>query len=218
MLYALLRSQYWKDIVGRCSKVFAGYKDNPLAAAIQRLKIRTENKGFGQDIVRLIQAKNDYKHDRGPFGMEAIQSTSDEVGERLRRCMEALVFFIDYPMRQVEEIDADRSGDSVSLKCVRYMGDYPNLPREELVLHERPHGGDPFLDLGDENWVSLYPFIMPTTCSDCNIRETYFIDSWDRRRNTARMKSFERGHTISKPEVSDSLAEWETADQASALP
>ena len=104
----------WKDIVGRCSKVFAGYTDNPLAVAIHRLKIRSEEKGLGQDIVRLIQAKNDYKHDRGPFGLEDIESTSDEVQERLRRCMEALAFFTNYPMRQVEEIDADHNGGGSS--------------------------------------------------------------------------------------------------------
>ncbi|HZY64495.1 MAG TPA: hypothetical protein VFE21_01270 [Rubrobacteraceae bacterium] len=34
----------WKDIVQKCSKVFAGYRDVSLAAAIRRLKIGTEQK------------------------------------------------------------------------------------------------------------------------------------------------------------------------------
>ena len=49
-----------------CSKVFADYEDNPLALAIKRLNIQSEKKVFGLDILELIKAKNDYKHDRGP--------------------------------------------------------------------------------------------------------------------------------------------------------
>ncbi len=53
----------WREIVRRCSKVFAGYKDVSLARAIQRLKIGSEQKGFGRDVIGLIRAKNDFKHE-----------------------------------------------------------------------------------------------------------------------------------------------------------
>ena len=43
--------------MGRCSKVFASYEDDPLALGISRLNIRSERKGFGQDVAKLIQAK-----------------------------------------------------------------------------------------------------------------------------------------------------------------
>lgn len=198
----------WKDIVARCSKVFAGYRDVPLAGAIYRLNIRSENKGFGRDVISLIRAKNDYKHDRGPFGLEDIASASDEVQEMLRRCMEALAFLVDYPINQVEEVNAGSGGDGFSVKCLRYVGDHPGFPGEEMILHEAPRKGNLYLDLGGEDWIPLYPFIVPITCPDCNTTETYFIDAWDRKRNMARMKSFERGHTVSSSEVSDSLAEW----------
>ncbi len=205
----------WKEIVQRCSKVFARYRDVPLALAIQKLKIGSEQKGFGRDIIGLIRAKNDYKHDRGPFGLEDIESASNEVQERLRRCIEALSFFADYPMRRVEECSVDR-GDGFLLKCSRHVGDHLDLPQEEVVLHKGLREGGLFLDLGGEDWVPLYPFIVLTTCLDCEARETYFIDAWDRRKNTARMKSFEHGHTTSNSEVSDSLAEWETTGEAAS--
>jgi len=32
----------WREMVGRCSKVFADYRDIPLAATIQKLKILSE--------------------------------------------------------------------------------------------------------------------------------------------------------------------------------
>jgi hypothetical protein len=62
--------------------------------------------------------KNDYKHDRGPTVLEDIAEASQGVQERLRRCMEKLAFFGDYPMRQVED----------------FNGVFP----EVLALHGRP--------------------------------------------------------------------------------
>jgi hypothetical protein len=198
----------WKDIIGRCSKVFATYDDNPLALEISRLNIRSEKKGFGRDIAELIRTKNDYKHDRGPTTLEDIAEGAQVVQERLRRCMGALAFFSDYPIRQVEDFNVSRSGDEFILKCLRYMGDHPSFPQEEVVLHRGFRRGDLFLDLDGRNWVPLYPFILPMTCSHCKARETYFIDLWDPRRGTARMKSFERGHTMNNAEVAEALARW----------
>jgi hypothetical protein len=169
----------WKEITQRCSKVFAGYKDVPLAAAIRGLKISPE-KGFGLDVIKLIRAKNDYKHDRGPTDLEEIATASDEAQERLSRCMQALAFLADYPLRQMEASDGNSDGSRTD---------------------------DLFLDLGG-NRVSLYPFIVHMTCSKCDAGETFFVDAWDRRRNVARMKSFERGHTVNDPEVSDALARF----------
>jgi hypothetical protein len=57
------------------------------------------------------------------------------------------------------------------------------------------------------------------TCSRCDAGETYFIDAWDQRRNIARNKSFEQGHTMSDSEVSDALAGWmNTGDANEAYP
>jgi hypothetical protein len=53
---------------------------------------------------------------------------------------------------------------------------------------------------------------VPMTCPRCEEVETYFIDAWGRKKNTVRLKSFEKGHTINESEVSDSLAEWSNSD------
>ncbi len=198
----------WQDIVGRCSKVFGTYEDNTLALQISRLNIRSEKKAFGQDIAKLIRVKNDYKHDRGPTVLEDIAESSKDVQESLKRCMEKLSFFTDYPIRQVEDFNVSRSGDQFFLKCLRYMGDHPSFPQEEVVFHKGLRRGDLFLELHDQDWVPLYPFILPMTCSHCKVRETYFVDLWDPRRGMARMKSFERGHTMSNTGVSEALSEW----------
>lgn len=202
----------WQDIVGRCSNIFDTYEDVPLAAEISALNMRLEKKkkekGFGKDVTKLIQAKNDYKHDRGPTVLEEIADASQDVQETLKRCMEKLAFSGNYPIRQVEDFNVSRGGDRFFIKCLRYMGDHPSFPQEEVVFHRGLRKGDLYLDLDGRNWVPLYPFIVPMTCSHCKTRETYFIDLWDPRRGTARMKSFERGHTMSNTAVAEALAQW----------
>jgi hypothetical protein len=61
------------------------------------------------------------------------------------------------------------------------------------------------LDLGDGNWAQLYPFVIASNCPRCRYRETYFIDRWNDRKNTTLMKSFERGHTEERRDISDTL-------------
>lgn len=203
---------HWKKIIQHCSKVFAGYRDVPLATAIHGLKIASEQRGFGRDAIELIRAKNDYKHDRGPTSLEDIAAASEEVREKLRRCMEALSFFSDYPIHQVQETGTDLGISGSSVKCLRYMGDHPDLPHEEVVFHERPNSDELFLTSGDEDQIALYPFIVSTTPAPDETRETYFIDAWDTKKGVARMKSFERGRAFPDGEVVQALAKW--ADSA----
>lgn len=199
----------WKDIVGRCSKVFADYEDDSLALNIKELNIRSEKKeGFGANVAALIKVKNDYKHDRGPVVLEDIAEASREAQERLKRCMAVLEFLTAYPIRQVEDFDIARRGGGVTLKCLRYTGDHPSFPQEEVFFDRALPRGDLFLDLGQRGWAPLFPFVTTMTCSHCKVRETYFIDAWDTRRNIARLKSFERGHTATSTEVSEALSEW----------
>jgi hypothetical protein len=68
-----------------------------------------------------------------------------------------------------------------------------------------------FLDLGEERWVTLYPFISIWNCSKCKWRETYYIDSWNAEKVSVDIKSFERGHLEVKPWLAVRLNEWEHA-------
>ncbi len=166
----------WRDIVRRCSRVFVSYKDDPLATAIQKLKIQVHNKGFGRDMDALIQAKNAFKHDRGPKTLEDTMAASEEVQETLRRCMWALDFLAGYPMRGLEG-----------------------------------PGTGPFLETGDGGRLALYPFLVSGTTLGRDGGETYFVDAWDTRKGTARMKGFERGETANDPGISGALSGWNEA-------
>ncbi|HZG64194.1 MAG TPA: hypothetical protein VEY13_11900 [Rubrobacteraceae bacterium] len=185
---------------------FKRYEQIVCVHLIPGLGERSEKKGFGKDVAALIRAKNDYKHDRGPVILEDIVEASQVVQETLKRCMEALAFLTDYAIRQVEDVKVSPRRDEFLLKCLRYTGDHPSFPQEDVVFHRGLTERDLYLDLGRQNWVPLYPFIATLNCSHCKVKETYFIDMWDQRRGTARMKSFERGHTRSDSQISDALA------------
>ncbi|MCA1731497.1 MAG: hypothetical protein LC751_19480 [Actinobacteria bacterium] len=188
----------WKLIVQRSSKVFRTYKQHPLASAIQNLKIGSETKGFGGDIAALIDMRNDYHHGRGPAIEAEIVSASNQVQERLQRCMEALSFLAQYPIRLVQDFDLDRHRSEFLLKCLCLTGDGPGFSQEKVVSSEALPRGDLYLDLGTQNWVPLYPFIVASNCPTCRYRETYFLDRWNDRKGTTLMKSFERGHAEEK--------------------
>jgi hypothetical protein len=55
----------WKLLAQRSAKVFQTYQDHPLAAAIHKLKIGTETKGFGRNVGAVIRARNDFHHGAG---------------------------------------------------------------------------------------------------------------------------------------------------------
>lgn len=209
----------WKDITARSSRVFADYKDHPLAASVNRLNIGSDRKGFGRDIAALIKAKNDFKHDRGPNVETEIIKATQETQETLKRCMELLTFFTEYPIRQILDINFPRRGTTVNLSCLRYTGDHPGLPQEDInlpretVLRADLRKGDLFLDTGTLGWIPLHPFISSMSCPACKARETYSIDKWDRQRGTVEIKSFERGHSDTSSEIAEALATWTTESE-----
>lgn len=195
----------WKLIVQRSAKVFRTYENHSLATAIRRLNIGSETKGFGADIAALIHARNNFHHGRGPLMEEDIIGASNEAQQRLHRCMEALSFFVQYPIRLVQDFDVDRRNDEFVLKCLCLAGDGPGFPQEKVSFPKALPRGDLVLDLGGQNWVQLYPFVVASNCPHCRYRETYFIDRWNDRKGTTLMKSFERGHTEERKDISASL-------------
>lgn len=198
----------WKDIIGRCSKVFAKYDNQRLASSIQRLNVRSEKKGFGKDVAELIREKNDYKHDRGPVVEEDIIVASNALQDKLDRCTESLAFFTEYPIRLVQDFDVSRQGNEFVLKCLHYTGDGPGFPQEKIAFHRALPRGDLFLELGEQSWLPLYPFVTAMNCPRCKLKEIYFIDGWDTRKDRVWLKSFERGHTEERSDIAQVLEKW----------
>jgi hypothetical protein len=55
---------------------------------------------------------------------------------------------------------------------------------------------DLYIEVTENYWVSLFPFIQVLGCDHCKVDEIYFVDRWDGQDSPAIMKSFERGHTL----------------------
>jgi hypothetical protein len=114
----------------------------------------------------------------------------------------------------VQDFDVDRRGGDFSLKCLRLMGDGPRFRREKVAHPEALPRGDLFLELSEQRWAPLYPFMITSNCPRCRYRETYFVDRWNAKKNVVLMKSYERGHTEEKTDVSEAFraltAEQET--------
>lgn len=106
------------------------HKTHSLASAICGLNTGSEKKGFGADVAALISARNDFHHGRGPLTDEEIAIASKDAQERLQRCMEALSFLTQYPIRLVQDFDLDRRSGQLWLKCLRLTDDGPGFTQE----------------------------------------------------------------------------------------
>jgi len=201
----------WHDIVAQCSRNFASYQDNPLAAAMHGLRIGVKTKGFGGDVEEIVGARNEWAHMKDSSLLEDIIDAARARQERLRRCVEALDFLAAFPIRQIQRMNRSRAGEW-QFECACYRGDHPGLPQEFVRFRgDLPEGDltrDLFLDVGEERWVTLYPFVSIGNCPRCKWRETYYIDSWNAEKGSTEIKSFERGHMEVRPELCPVLAEW----------
>jgi len=169
----------WRDIVGKCCRVLSTYKDHPLASSIVELRITKQVQGFGAAVNGLIEAKNDFKHDRGPRTEEEFAVATKGTQDTLLTCIKALGFFTEHPIRQVVDDDITRTGE-VRLRCLVLVGDHPGLPQEEAT-HQNPlPKRDLHIAAGGVGWVPLFPLMLAKNCPNCKTRERYFLDKWDR--------------------------------------
>jgi hypothetical protein len=201
----------WRDIITLNSPVLWTYRDDPLALAISRLNIGSKKKGFGGDIEEIVEARNEWAHMRDSSLVEDLIVACSKRQESLKRCMDSLGFLADYPIRRIEDDSRPHAGEW-HFRCAAYQGDHPGLQKETVVFRsELPDGNlkrDLFLDLGNERWISLYPFISVESCQKCKWRETYYVDRWDAEKESADIKSFERGHMETRKDPAAALKHW----------
>ena len=158
------------------------------------MNIQKSQSGFGADIQQIIRDKNDFKHDRTPSDEETIRKKSADLAIVIDRCMKALAFFTDYPIRQIREMEY-LPDKTYRYQCLRFLGDHPGLAQENVIL-PIPLPKGLYIDLGHNEWKILDPFIVTQNCPTCHTREIYFIDRWADNNSSVNLKSFERGHTV----------------------
>lgn len=197
---------HWRELIRKCTVVWKGSpaKDIPLARALSELRVELVERDFGKAIEQLVRARNDFAHHRGPSAESQIEKESKRIGGLLQVAVEQTAFLCDYPMRIVRAIDVLPSG-SIKMTCLKATGDHPALRQEELCLNRGYPKGQLIVNLGDSNWLSLYPFLSQDICPKCGSMEIYLLDKWKFDKNTVYLRSFERGHTQESQTISDSL-------------
>ena len=196
----------WRDIAKRCCRISVENGRNQLRVALEKLWFWGNKRSrFDERVERLIQIKNDYKHDRGPSTETELAASSKKLQQLIEACLKDLACFLQFPIRLILDMDIDKVSGGITLRTLRYAGDHPALRRED-VQYPVPLPRTLFMEIARDSWIRLFPFLSVQDCPKCQNREMYFIDSWKDGR--ARLKSFEYGHTIEDVEVADALHRW----------
>jgi hypothetical protein len=167
---------------------------------------------FARATKQLVDLKNDFKHDRGPKTRYEYEQAVGKMDATLCKCLEAISFFVQYPIRLVQHMDLDWRTGEARVDTLVYAGDHPGLRQERLKLPQPVPEGKLYLELTDQVWASLYPLISVQHCPRCGARATFFIDRWDGVGQRVVLKSFERGHALENDdqanEVGSDLDHW----------
>lgn len=189
---------HWWDIARSAADLLRNDQDFAISNAICSLWFKgggTNATDFSKQAKELVELKNDQKHDRGPKTTYEYEQAAEYIQEIIDNCYKELSFFVRYPIRLIKDIDHDyQSGDAI-LDTLVYTGDHQGLRREQCVYPNTPFTKDVlYIEIDNNKWIPLYPFISVFYCPSCKTRETYFIDRWDGPGKKIILKSFERGH------------------------
>jgi hypothetical protein len=167
---------------------------------------------FGMAMQWLLDRRDDFHHRDLPVGPETEQLIT-HLKARLETCFAELSFLLPYELILVQDYDAIRHSERVRASCLVYSGDHPGCRRISKEYAGPLKKGDLYLVVSDEKWIPLYPFVAVLHCPRCKMRETYFIEAWSPK-NTAKLKSFERGHTEESQGIAEELSAWLAGESA----
>jgi hypothetical protein len=207
---------HWKEISQKATRSFDTYTNNGLGQTLHFLWHNRTKRKFRERVDQLIEAKNDFKHDRGPKTDEDIERATGNLATTIVECLGDLVFLTEHPIRLVRDLTGVRNRPLVSVKTLRCMGDHPGLRQEEFKYPLPLTKNDLYIEVGTDDWIPLYPFLVPRNCPQCKTREIYFVDKWQGKGAAAILKSFERGHTEEEAGVGQALADWQAHSDRAA--
>jgi hypothetical protein len=201
----------WREVSQRGAKSLIRYEENRLARNMASLWIGKKQTDFAKCMEELIVIRNDHYHNRGPNVDAEFQKAVVDVAKLLNTVMESVAFLTEFPVRLVRDLNVVRGSRRVTLQTLRYVGDHPGMPNEQIGYPEALPKNDLYIQVRDDHWLPLYPFMTVQDCPRCRYRETYYVDRWDGSGKKAILKSFERGHTEENLDVGNSMATWQSA-------
>jgi type I restriction enzyme M protein len=194
----------WQDLASRVGAILRTNEQYAAVNSYTNLWFKgrgSKQSQFGRLIQNLVNRKNDFKHDRGPQTDYEYTEAVRVLGQDLKSCLQEMAFFVQHPIRLVQDADIDWRSNKSILSTLVYVGDHPGLRQEKITLGSPLPKDKLYLELKDELLLPLYPLISANYCTSCKTRETYFIDRWESSDGRTILKSFERGHTHNNNEV-----------------
>ena len=184
----------WRTVIAICVQVFGQHASNPLVSQIRQLGIHNSAKGLGAIIEALIKARNFYHHGKGPQAEEAIARACEQTASHLELCIKEFGFLAEFPVRLVKDLQCTRNGQEFTLTCLSLIGDHPSLPQADFPFSNPLRKGDLYIQMHQERWLNLHPFLKALHCPTCDCTEIFFVDKWDD--DTLTYKSFANGHVV----------------------
>jgi hypothetical protein len=200
---------HWLQLAIHATRRLRDQSDSQLAEHLGGLELNKENRGVGKLLRSLVQAKNDFKHDRGPSVASEYKVACLLVTGVLSQVLGYLRFLADFRFYLVRDVNPHRRGNMADVVFLRCMGSNPGFLTEQWVYAPSVRKGDLYIELEPERLAPLYPFIHAQACEQCKAREFYFVDRLDAQRNgdsgtrgcVAGLKSFDRGHTAKDADI-----------------
>lgn len=206
----------WLDLAVHASLQMAEQEQNPLIAGFVKLQLQKEKKGsLGETLRKMLRAKNDYKHDRGPAVESECHQACIAISDLLNRAFDSLGFLRAFTLYLVRDVNPHRRGNMADIVLLKCMGGNPGFLTETRVQPPTFRKGDLYLQIDSSAFSPLYPFLHTKISDQSKSREFYFIDRLDfegkgsdgQRRCVAGLKSFDRGHMAKDGDVGAEMQE-----------
>ena len=147
-------------------------------------------------VQRLLDARNDQAHGRGPRGREIPTSIEERCAD-LEVLLSSVEFLVEYPLRLIDQTMRDSLSSRTLIQFRDLMGDHPLVPlaSDEHESSEIETRSLYFLDRAGRYHLAR-PWLSWQLCPECQRPATFHVERYDKERDTVTLKSLEHGHVV----------------------
>lgn len=154
---------------------------------------------------QLKDLRDDISHGRGPTGEPGqLYSLFEESKSDLQILLQETEFLSEYPLRYIEKTRRDSMKQLTFYDYRDLVGDHPFVPLE-LNSCDVPEleAGSLYLANRNNELSLLRPLLSRRQCLECGSWATFYLDTYDSKKDVCYLKSMERGHVIQDSKVSN---------------
>lgn len=161
--------------------------------------------GILSDLQALQNERNRASHGDKPRSPQESALRVVECTPHLERALLNAHFLADTPWLLSVACSYRPAPRAFEVVVQRVMGDHPDFESQSFTWPD-PVANDTFYVLSPEGRpLTLSPLVASHLCAQCRRMEICFAFSGDRRTGDAMFKSFDRGHEIAAPELSEEI-------------